>query len=200
MSVATSCFKADGQKVSSPTKSSISFNNFFPNIWSGLAEKLPATDTDPLSYYSRCTHNEHFDFLEVSSKITDEAIKNSSSKKAVGYDGVNYRQPTDTFTHFNSHDQHHNRDIKNPWQRIDSPSSPLHKKGDKLDRKNDRLISIPTAYSKITEEVLAIKLRFYLENTSTLSDCQFGFQENRNTTSAISRLTEQRYKNFDNGA
>ena len=85
MSVATSCFKADGQKVSSPTENSKSFNNFFSNIGSGLDEKLPATDTDPLSYYSRCTYNEHLDFLEVSSKITDEAIKNSSSKKAVRY-------------------------------------------------------------------------------------------------------------------
>ena len=74
--------------MSSPTEISESFSNFFSNIGSGLAEKLPATNTDPLSYFSRCTHNEHFDFLEVSSEITDEVIKNSTSKKAVSYDGI----------------------------------------------------------------------------------------------------------------
>ena len=35
-----------------------------------------------------CTHNDHFDFLEVSSEITDEVVKSSSSEKAVGYDGI----------------------------------------------------------------------------------------------------------------
>ena len=74
--------------MSSPKEISECFNNFFSNIWSGLADKLPATNTDPLSYLSRLPHDERFDFLEVSPIIIDEVIKNSSSKKAVGYDRV----------------------------------------------------------------------------------------------------------------
>ena len=194
MSVATSCLEVDGQKVSSPTEISESFNNFFSNIGSGLAEKLPATNTDPLSYFSRCTHNEHFDFLEVSSEITDEVIKNSTSKKAVGYDGIsmaiikdNRQTLSPVLTHMINTII---RTSKFPDSQKIARVRPLFKKGDKLDRINYRPISILTAISKITEKVLAIQLRFYLENSSILSDCQFGFQEKRNTTSAISRLME----------
>jgi hypothetical protein len=58
---------------------------------------------------------------------------------------------------------------------------PLHKKGDKFDCINYRPILISTAISKVTEKVLAIQLRFYLENSNILI-------EKRNTTSAISVL------------
>ena len=84
----TSCLEVDGQIILSPKEISECFNNFFSNIGSGLADKLPATNTDPLSYLSRLPHDERFDFLEVSPIIIDEVIENSSSKKAVGYDGV----------------------------------------------------------------------------------------------------------------
>ena len=59
---ATSCLEMDGQKMSSPKEISECFNNFFSNIGSGLADKLPATNTDPLSYLSRLPHDERFDF------------------------------------------------------------------------------------------------------------------------------------------
>ena len=49
------------------------------------------------------------------------------------------------------------------------------------------------------ENVLVIQLQFYLENSSTLSDCQFGFQEKQNTAFAISRLMGQLYKSFNDG-
>ena len=137
MSVATSCLEVDGQKVSSPTEISESFNNFFSNIGSDLAEKLPATNTDPLSYFSRCTHNEHFDFLEVSSEITDEVIKNSTSKKAVGYEGIsmaiikdNRQTLSPVLTHTIIRTS-----IFPDSQKI-ARVRPLHKKGDKLDRNN----------------------------------------------------------------
>ena len=67
---------------------------------------------------------------------------------------------------------------------------PLHKKGDNFDCNNYRPISILTAISKVAEKVLAIQLRFYLENSNILIDSQFGFSEKRNTNSAISRLME----------
>ena len=73
--------------MSSATEISECFNKFFSNIGSGLDEKVPATNTDPLSHLSRLPH-ERFDILEVSLIITDEVIKNSSNKKAVGYDGL----------------------------------------------------------------------------------------------------------------
>ena len=115
---ATSCLEMDGQKMSSPKEISGCFNNSFSNIGSGSADKLPATNTDPLSYLSRLPHDERFDFLEVSPIIIDEVVKNSSSKKAVGYDGVSTAlikdNTTGTFSHFSSHDKYHSEDIKIP--------------------------------------------------------------------------------------
>ena len=54
-----------------------------------------------------------------------------------------------------------------------------------------------TAISKITEKVLPIRIRYFLKNCDILSDCQFGFQEKRNMTSAIFRLMEQLYQSFN---
>ena len=85
---ATSCLEVNGQKMSSPKEISECFNNFFSNIWSGLAGKLPATNTDPLSYLLGFHTMSVLIFLEVSPIITDEVIKNSSSKKALSYGGV----------------------------------------------------------------------------------------------------------------
>ena len=186
--------------IESPTEISESFNNFFSNIGSGLPEILPATNTDPLSDFSKCTHNDHFDFLEVSSEITDEVVKSSSSEKAVGYDGITMAIIRDNRQTLSPILTHLINTIITTSKFPDSQKiarvRPLHKKGDKLDRNNYRLISIISAISKITKKVLAIQLRCYLENSSTLSDCQFGFRAKQNTTSAISRLMEQLYKSF----
>ena len=74
---------------------------------------------------------------------------------------------------------------------------PLHKKGDKSELNNYRPISILTAVSKIIEKVLASQLRCFLESNEMFSTCQFGFREKKSTTSAISKLMEQLYVNFD---
>ena len=70
-----SCLEVDGQKSSSQIEMSEWFNKFFLTLGCELAEKLHATNTDPLSFW--CTH-QHFDLLEMSSKITDEAINSLS--------------------------------------------------------------------------------------------------------------------------
>ena len=74
---------------------------------------------------------------------------------------------------------------------------PLHKKGDKADLNNYRPISILTATSKIIEKVLSFQLRYFLESNEMFCGSQFGFRERKSTTSAISKLLEQLYENFN---
>ena len=196
-----SCLETDTCKFSLPKEISECFNEFFCNIGTGLAGKLPKTNVDPLSYLIKNTHIEQFDFLEISPEITAEVIGNSSAQKAVGYDGISMAIIKDNKTILAEVLTHMINTIIRTSKFPDSQKiarvRPLHKKGDKSDRNNYRPISILTAISKITEKVLAIQLRYFLENCDILSDCQFGFREKRNTTSAISRLMEQLYQSFN---
>ena len=75
---------ADTYKFTSPKEISECFNEFFCNIGTGLAGKLPKTNVDPLSYLIKNTHIEQFDFLEISPEVTTEVIGSSSAQKAVG--------------------------------------------------------------------------------------------------------------------
>lgn len=197
-----SCIETNGQRYTSENEIAECFNEFFTSVGSGLAAKLPECGADPLSYLSKYDRINNFDFLEITNDITESVINNSSAKKAVGYDGIsmkiikeNKNAISPILTHMINLIV---RTSKFPDSQKIARVRPLHKKGDKFDCNNYRPISILTAISKIAEKVLAIQLRFYLENSNILIDSQFGFREKRNTTSAISRLMEHLYDSFNN--
>lgn len=74
---------------------------------------------------------------------------------------------------------------------------PLHKSGDKNDLNNYRLISILPSFSKIFEKTIRTRLVKYLENNNLLSNCQYGFRENRSTQNAILNFVSSIYMNLD---
>ena len=177
------------------------FNQFSTTVGTNLAAALPPSDIDPLSYLEKSNHHEIFKFWEISEDQTSKLLQISSAKKAVGCDSIPMKllkenrptfSPILTFMI--------NLIIKTSYfpdcQKI-ARVRPLHKKGDKSELNNYRPISTLTAVSKIIEKVLASQLRSFLESNEMFSTCQFGFREKKSTTSAISKLMEQLYVNFD---
>ena len=62
---------------------------------------------------------------------------------------------------------------------------PIPEKGDKKDANNYRGITLTSIFSKNFSHVLDNRLRKFVESQNHLSDCQFGFRENRSTTDCI---------------
>ena len=139
--------------------------------------------------------------MEISDDITSEIIRNCSSKKAVGCDQISMKLLKDhsktlvpILTHLI------NLTIRTstfPDSQTIAHVRPLHKKGDKAELNNYRPISILTATSKIIEKVLSFQLRYFLESNEMFCGSQFGFRERKSTTSAISKLLEELYENFN---
>lgn len=71
---------------------------------------------------------------------------------------------------------------------------PIYKKGSRSDINNYRPISILSAFSKIFEKIISIRLKNYLEKNYILTDCQHGFRASRSTESAITQFTNSVYK------
>ena len=192
----------DGQNITSQLEMTEKFNEFFTTVGSNLASELPSSDIDPLSYLVKIEDKaSSFKFMEISDDITSEIVQNCSSKKAVGCDQISMKLLKDhsktlvpILTHLI------NLTIRTstfPDSQKIARVRPLHKKGDKAELNNYRPISILTATSKIIEKVLSFQLRYFLESNEMFCGSQFGFRERKSTTSAISKLLEQLYENFN---
>ena len=201
---APNCLKIDDQKITEKNEIAEKFNEFFTNVGSNLAAQLPVSNIDPLNYISEYSHAlspPPFCFQEISLEITSKILSKSSTKKAVGCDGISMKLLKEHSTAFAPILTHMiNLIVKHsifPDSQKIARVRPLHKKGDKSELNNYRPISILTATSKIIEKVLAAQLRLFLETNNIFCNSQYGFREKRSTTSAISKLMEQLYSNFD---
>ena len=199
-----SCLKIDAQKITEKHEIAEKFNEFFTEVGSNLAAKLPVSTIDPLIYISEHSQDlspTPFCFQEISEEITAKILSKSSIKKAVGCDGISMKLLKDNSSTFAPILTHKISLIVKHSVFPDSQKiarvRPLHKKGDKSELNNYRPISILTATSKIIEKVLAAQLRLFLETNNIFCNSQYGFREKRSTTSAISKLMEQLYSNFD---
>lgn len=75
---------------------------------------------------------------------------------------------------------------------------PIFKKGDKLDCKNYRPISLLCTFSKIIEKIACNRLISYLDSKSVLSSCQHGYRRNKSTESATYEFLQEVHRCLDN--
>ena len=76
---------------------------------------------------------------------------------------------------------------------------PIHKGGSRMNMSNYRPISITSAFSKIIEKVMQIRLQSYFTSKSILYEYQFGFRTNHSTSLALFEVMEQIFYARDNG-
>ena len=68
---------------------------------------------------------------------------------------------------------------------------PTFKKGNRLDIKNYRPISLISNISKIIEKLIHKRLNSFLEHNDIFYSSQFGFRDNHSTTHALIEMTDQ---------
>ena len=76
---------------------------------------------------------------------------------------------------------------------------PLFKKGSKLEAKNYRPISLLPLVSKIFEKVIFNQTQMYLDQNKIFYKYQSGFRQNHSTNTALSYLTDEIQRGFDDG-
>lgn len=73
----------------------------------------------------------------------------------------------------------------------------IYKKGDKNSLGNYRPISVLPYFSKCLEQLIRICLENFLIKHSIITDCQYGFTQNRSTEQALVIQKEYILKNFE---
>lgn len=76
---------------------------------------------------------------------------------------------------------------------------PIFKKGDPQQIINYRPISLTTAYSKIFERCLKLRLTKFLDENNILPTSQYGFREGKSTNDAVLVVTESVHSTLDDG-
>ena len=178
----------DGLKVDDPPKIAEAFNDFFVNLGPNLADQIPNSNTD-FHTFLRNINSQSLFFAPVVEEEIKDIVSNLNNKKSSGYDGI---------TNFL---------LKNVINEIISPLTyilnksltsgkvplkmkiarvvPIFKKGQKDSVNNYRPISLLTSISKILEKLVYTRTIKFIVNCKILSDSQFGFRKQHNTTHAL---------------
>ena len=75
---------------------------------------------------------------------------------------------------------------------------PIFKNGDKHCIDNYRPVSLLPQFSKILEKLFARQMDNFIDKNQILSEHQYGFRANRTTTHAVTEMTEEITKAFEN--
>lgn len=175
------------------------FNNFFCNIAQTLDEKLPPTTSSPTQYCTNFSEN-----MSLPPISEDECIAIISKLKLTknSVDEI----PIHIFIKIRYLISHHLSKLLNlslesslfPGCLKIGRLTPVYKSGNPSDPANYRPIASLPYLSKILERCVANRLNSHLSQNAIISQCQFGFQKNKSTSSALFQLTEKIYNSINN--
>ena len=177
------------------------FNNFFVNIGSRLASKIPISSTAPKS--SICENN--FTSIHITQATESEisniilSLKNGSS----GYDGTTAELLKQTFQSYLAPLTHIcNLSLMQgyfPDQLKIARVTPIYKAGDAMLFNNYRPISVLPVFSKILEKLMFNRVMNYFNSRNILYPLQFGFRQQHTTSMAVTYLVDKIISAISNG-
>ena len=184
---ASNSFSINGNIVTNKQEIADCFNEYFTNIGSELASKIPPSDTDPSSYLSG-NYRESLFLSPVTETEVSDCISQLKSGSA-GHDQIkpsiikDYKQHIlDPLTHII------NLSFEQgivPDQIKMANVTPVYKGGDADQIGNFRPISVLSVFAKVYEKLVFQRTYKYLENSSILSNYQFGFRQGYSTEMAL---------------
>ena len=175
------------------------FNKFFINIGSNLADKIPPSSINFESYLRNITTA--LSDKPLSGKEFKEAFFTLKTNKSPGYDNL----------HVNVI-RHMYHELKIPLMNIFGQSlstgifpdkmkiakvSPIFKNNKKTTASNYRPISVLSCFSKILERIMYSRLYSYLTENNILFNKQFGFRASHSTEYALLELVDQVTNTFN---
>lgn len=178
------------------------FNNYFANIGTRLAERIPKVNIDPLAFLDPPQQNSFY-LIPTTAKEIEEEIMKLNSSKSVGPFSIpvcllkilrNYLStPLEII---------YNLSFSSgcvPEQFKIANVIPIHKKDSTILVNNYRPISLLSIFNRILEKLMFNRLSFYIEKHNILYDKQFGFRANHSTTFATLLITDRIQKAIEDG-
>ena len=182
----------DNKTITNPTTICEKFNEYFKNIATQVANKIPKTNTPFQEYLHRVKKPDNpFTLKEVTSNDVMETINTFKSKNSSGYDNLSPRLIKDIAPAIITPLTYSiNSCLKNKFP--DSIKigklTPLHKKNNPKECGNYRPISQQPSNSKIIEKVSGKQLSKFLKDEKIIHENQFGFLKNHATNHALMLL------------
>ena len=176
-------------------------NEFFANVGPSLSFQIPQSRTDPLAYVR--APNSHYAFFLTPILVNETLTKlqNIKPNKAHGPDWIHPRFIRDIAMSIAKPLTHIiNLGLttgKIPQALKIAKIIPSHKSGDKRKATNYRPISILPVFAKIYESLIYDRLNNYLDKKGILIPEQYGFQKNKNTSTALLSFVENLQKSLD---
>ena len=189
----------DGNLISDQTAIANNFNEFFSNVGPKLANDIPPSNNNPLSYIS---YNVHSFFCLPTNCIEVSNIINSFKNKGCDLQTI----PNFIFKSVSKLIAPVLSQLINlSFTSGSFPDClkiarvvPIFKKGIQTDCSNYRPISILSFISKVFEKTMLIRLTSFIDKYNIISHCQYGFCKGKRTTDAILRLTHNIYESLNN--
>ena len=185
-------FCINGTSVINSLEIANAFNDFFTTIGPLLANKIPTSTINPLSYVKNVPNSIVIE--EVSERQVSDIIKSLSNSSA-GWDGFpisiakqcskNFVKPLTALINSSIREGVFPRELKK------ARVVPIFKTGDKSLINNYRPISILSFYSKVFEKLMYNKLYNFIEANDSLYAHQYVFRRGHSTQQAIITLIDK---------
>ena len=166
------------------------FNNFFAEVGSKLADKVPHVPASD----ENATSNDSFEFTHINNTDVLDIIHKLKNTKSVGLDDISVLalkmcalEITPSITYLINLSLQSGTFPKQ-WKR--AKVIPIHKSGDKESPSNYRPISILPCVSKILERVVQRQIISYLHKNDILSSAQSGFRPLHSTITTLLKVTD----------
>ncbi len=186
-------FTAGERLLSNPTDVANSFNSFFTNIGSSLANKIPSTDV----HFSKYLHNPNSSsfFLTPTSPLEIIRIgKELKPSASCGFDGISstlikHALPFIAFLLAHIFNLSFSTGSV-PLNLKVAKVIPIFKSGDVHTIGNYRPISILPCFSKILERLVYNRLFKFASDFHLLYDNQYGFRSKHSTDMALTQFID----------
>ena len=196
-----SVFTEGNIQISNPYEIANKFCNFFTNVGSSLANKLPQSNVTPESFLTNRVSQSIF-ISPVTEKEIIEVSTIFKSGKAAGFDGINMTHVKANIT-----------SIAGPLTYLINLSLstgtvpdntklakivPVYKSESRSSFTNYRPISLLPCFSKFFEKIIYNRFVDFLDKHNVFYDHQYGFRQNYLTNLAMIQLVHQISNSIDN--
>jgi len=178
------------------------FNSFFTNVGPNLAKHIPNERGVSISDFMQETNNNSMFIEPVDENEMVKTVSKLKNKTSTDYDDMSMEM-VKSIINFICKPLCHicnlsfNSGIFPDNMKI-AKVIPLFKAGERNSFNNYRPVSLLPQFSKILEKLFDYRLQKFIDKHDLLSDCQYGFRQNRSTNFALMELIEEICSSLDN--
>ena len=171
------------------------FNDFFVNMGSDLAKKIPVVDNISVDSFLKMNNSNSLFLTPITEEEILNVVLNMSNKTSTDCYNINMetvKKCIDVIVKplTNIFNKSFNTGVF-PDSMKTAKVVPIFKSGNKSEFTNYRPISLLPQFSKILEKLFDIRFESFLNKNNVLNESQYGFRSGRSTLMALTEMLEE---------